>query len=140
MTIDIAPITPEIIDHRRWVFEHLSDYVERQTFGAMRRGEKFCFLGMLCDAWHRITGQGEWVHHSPLLSSFFPFVTPLNGKVEGIAFGYDTAPPAWVLYFFGLTLAQVNEIQRANDQERRPLRAMAERFIPLPPIDTERTI
>lgn len=61
----------EIEERRaRWV-EALRSGEYEQGFGRLRQSDVYCCLGVACDVYKRLTGQGKWIEHA---------VVTLNGE------------------------------------------------------------
>lgn len=47
------------------VVEALRSGDYKQTSGRLRRGDEFCCLGVMCEKYHEITGEGGWTPGGP---------------------------------------------------------------------------
>lgn len=57
----------------------------KQTEGALRKGDCYCFLGVLCETYRRVTGEGAWLR-DPYSKDLYDFV------VKGMRYGQDLPP------------------------------------------------
>jgi len=55
-----------------------------QGTGTLRAGDQYCCLGVLCDLYHRETGDGRWAAHLNSAVNLYTFITDGSS-----ASGYD---------------------------------------------------
>lgn len=104
---------------REWIADLRSGKF-KQGRGQLRQGDRFCCLGVACETFRRVTGNGRWVE-----DSFFPddseleevYILP-EPVAHWLGFGIDTSPalsfPHGVRY-----------CSEANDDDRKRFSTIA---------------
>lgn len=65
---------------KKWV-DALRSGEYRQGEGFLLKGDNYCCLGVLCDLYHKETGEGEWIHQGDNYSRIFS-VQGISSNIE----------------------------------------------------------
>lgn len=84
----------EIAERREKWIKALRSGEYKQGFTRLRQDDRYCCLGVACDVYHQMTGEGQWID-----SSFKGFVFRIRPEDTG---GAQIFLPRTVANFFGV--------------------------------------
>lgn len=83
-------------DHAKALVAALRSGEYSQGIGRLRYGDKFCCLGVACNIYQELTGNGKWHHHPSIETMEFVGRTP-----DGVFYSEAYNLPVAVRDFFG---------------------------------------